>query len=82
MIKAAFSFILTAIVLIVAALYIAYGEVEPCRVLAVEEARRSDNAGLVTGAIESLTRASTSQMSTSECVSRLLDSWGERLKGD
>ncbi len=82
MIKAVFGFLLTVVVLIVAGLYLAYGEVEPCRVLAVENARRADNADLVTGTIERLTRASTSQMSTSECVSGLLDSWGERLQGE
>jgi hypothetical protein len=82
MIKALFGFLLTAVVLTVAGLYIAYGEVEPCRVLAVEQARRSDNAGLVADTVERLTRASTSQMTTGECVSRLLDSWGNRLKSD
>lgn len=57
-------------------LYAAYGEVEPCRALAVERARRADIA--IPG-IEAWTRIETSQMSTGECASGLLDSWGERL---
>jgi hypothetical protein len=62
-------------------LYFAYGEVDPCRVLAVEKARRTahtigfDGGGLV----ETWTRLETSQMTTGECSSALLDSWGERL---
>jgi hypothetical protein len=81
MIKAAFGFILTALVLIVAALYIGYGEVEPCKVLAVENARRADSAGVVAGTVDRLTQPSTDAMSSSECVSGLFDSWSDRIKG-
>ncbi len=56
-------------------LFLAYGQADPCRALAVEQARRS-TAGLI---VEPWTRAQTSQMTTASCVSGLLDSWGERL---
>lgn len=61
--------------------YAAYGEVDPCRVLAVERARRAEaSSGLpVAGAMERWSRVETSQLSTGECTSELLDSWGERL---
>ena len=59
-------------------LYASYGEVEPCRVLAVERARR---ATVSVPGIEAWTRIETSQMSTGDCTSGLLDSWGERLSG-
>jgi hypothetical protein len=61
--------------------YAAYGQVDPCRVLAVERARRAEaTSGLpVAGAVEHWSRIETSQLSTGECTSQLLDSWGERL---
>lgn len=63
------------------ALYARYGEVDPCRVLAVERARRAEtHSGLpIAGAMERWSRMETSQLSTGECASQLLDSWGERL---
>jgi hypothetical protein len=50
-------------------------------VLAVERARRAEaGSGLpVAGAVEHWSRIETSQLSTGECTSQLLDSWGERL---
>ena len=49
--------------------------------IAVERARRAETAsGLpVAGAMERWSRIETSQLSTGECTSELLDSWGERL---
>jgi hypothetical protein len=76
MFKGLLGFLLTLVVLIVGGLYIGYGEVEPCKVLAVERERR---AGAIENAVDTLT-GSTEGMSTTECVSGLLDSWGERLK--
>ncbi|MGD0141597.1 MAG: hypothetical protein ABSC92_00400 [Rhizomicrobium sp.] len=69
------------VVLALGALYAAYGEVDPCRVLAVERARRAETqSGLPVGdAMERWSRIETSQLSTGECTSQLLDSWGERL---
>ena len=66
------------LLLTVIGLYASYGEVEPCRVLAVERARR---ASVAIPGIEAWSRLETSQMSTGECTSDLLDSWGERLSG-
>jgi len=50
-------------------------------VLAVERARRAEaQSGLpIAGAMERWSRIETSQLSTGECTSQLLDSWGERL---
>ena len=61
-----------------AAIYIAYGEVDPCRTLAIEQARRSHVGAL----IEPFTRMATSQMSSTECVRGLLHSWRERIADD
>jgi hypothetical protein len=69
------------IALAVGALYAAYGEVDPCRVLAVEQARRAQTeSGLHIGnLVEPWTRFATSQLSTRECVRDLVRSWRERL---
>jgi hypothetical protein len=59
-------------------LYRADGEVDPCRVLALEEARRGKEAmgGLpVESGLESWHRLGTSQMSTGRCVTKLTQSW-------
>jgi hypothetical protein len=70
-----------AIVLLVSGIYFAYGQIDPCRVLAVERARRAaTSVGTdLGGGLEQWTRLETSQMSTGECVGGTLDSWGERL---
>ncbi len=67
--------------LLLGGLYYAYGEVDPCRVLAVERARRSAaSSALPAGhGLERWARLETSQMTTGACVSGLLDSWGARL---
>jgi hypothetical protein len=72
---------LVLVALALGVVYAAYGEVDPCRVLAVERARRAESAsGLpISGAMERWSRVETSQLSTGECASQLLDSWGERL---
>jgi hypothetical protein len=72
---------LALIALALGVIYAAYGQVDPCRVLAVERARRAEaNSGLpVAAPVERWSRIETSQLSTGECTSQLLDSWGERL---
>ena len=81
MIRALMSILLIAIVLTVGGVYFAYGQVDPCRVLAAERARRAATSiGTdLGGGLEHWTRLETSQLSTGECVSGVLDSWGERL---
>lgn len=63
------------LVLAFGTLFAAYGQADPCRALAVEQARRSAAGTLA----ERWTRVRTSQMSTAACAGGLLDSWGERL---
>jgi hypothetical protein len=72
---------LLLIALALGALYASYGQVDPCRALAVERARRTETkTGLpIEGPVEHWSRIETSQLSTGECASQLLDSWGERL---
>jgi len=61
-----------------AAIYLAYGQVDPCRTLAIEQARRAVGTH-ASGLVEPFTRMATSQMSSTECVRGLLHSWRERL---
>lgn len=69
---------LTILVLaIIGALYVAYGEVEPCRVLAVESSRRSAVPGAIAQPLAQIVNSDESQM---QCVGDLLSSWGERIK--
>jgi hypothetical protein len=73
--------IMTVLLLVVgglAGMYIAYGQVDPCRALAVEQARRTVGSH-ASGLIEPLTRIGTSQMSSTACVRGLLYSWGDRI---
>ena len=72
---------LGAVMLAATGLYLSYGEVDPCRVLAVEKARRTEHVlgFAIEGPLETWTRLETSQMSTGACSSELLDSWGQRL---
>lgn len=68
------------ILLLAAGMYTAYREVDPCRALAVERARRADiPLPFARSGIEAWSRLETSQMSTRQCAEGLLDSWGERL---
>ncbi|HEY0282690.1 MAG TPA: hypothetical protein VGC27_08710 [Rhizomicrobium sp.] len=70
----------TPILLVVgalAAIYIAYGHSDPCRALAVEKARRT--LGSASGLAEPFTRLGTSQMSSTACARKLIDSWRQRI---
>ena len=81
MIRGLISFPLFLAALALGALYYAYGEADPCRVLALEEARRGKASlgGLpVESGLERWHRVGTSQMSTGECIRGLADSWFER----
>ena len=69
------------VVAILAGLYIGYGQVDPCRVLAVEQARRTLGSE-ASGLLEPLTRLSTSQMSSTACARGLWRSWRERMSDD
>jgi hypothetical protein len=72
------------LIAIVAAAWIygSYGEIEPCRVLAVERARQAEHAsGLpVEGAAEHWTRIETSQMSSGACAKDLIAGWWDQRR--
>lgn len=70
-------FIFAALFLL--SLYSAYGQVDPCRALAVERARMAEAQSMMGVSLEAWTRLQTSQLSTGACLSGLLDSWGARL---
>ena len=73
--------IMTSLFVVVAGLaviYLAYGQVDPCRTLAIERARRSHFGVLA----EPFTLMATSQMSSTQCVRGLLQSWRERIADD
>ncbi|HTQ15374.1 MAG TPA: hypothetical protein VMH86_15995 [Rhizomicrobium sp.] len=57
------------------AMYRAYGEIEPCRALAVERARHDAHGLPLEGAIAWWTRLETGQKSTGACARELAASW-------
>jgi len=59
-------------------LFSSYGEVDPCRALAVERAHRGAHGMPVASVLERLQRARTSQMSTGACVGGLIGDWWKR----
>jgi hypothetical protein len=61
-----------------AGVYIAYGSVDPCRALAVEQTRRASGS-VVSRMVEPLTRVQTSQTTSTACASGLLRSWRDRI---
>ena len=63
---------------VLAGVYLAYGQVDPCRALAVEQARRTAGP-IASRLVEPLTRMETSQMSSTACVRGLLYSWRDRI---
>ncbi len=84
MIRALIGLPLLIVLLAAAALYAAYGEVDPCRVLAVERSRRAEtDIGLhIHKLVEPWLRMETSQMSTGQCARELFDSWRERMSSE
>jgi hypothetical protein len=69
------------VLLAAGALYASYGEIDPCRALAVERSRRAeDDTGIrIGGLVEPWMRFATSQLSTGQCARQLIDSWRDRL---
>ena len=61
-----------------AGIYVAYGSVDPCRALAVEQSRRASGS-VASRLVEPLTRMGTSQMSSTACSRGLLRSWRDRI---
>lgn len=60
-----------------------YGEVDPCRMLAKDQARQSNQEGTLPHAFgidtEPWYRLETSQYSTGECVEVLVSVWSDRI---
>lgn len=82
LIRLAFGLIL-AVVVAAGAAYIAYGEVEPCRMLAVHkanEAKENDIVDVLEVDMEPFYRAQTSQYSTSRCARELSEAWWARVR--
>jgi hypothetical protein len=61
---------------VLAGVYLAYGQVDPCRALAVEQTRRSVAPAVIAGP---LARMTASQMSSTACARGLLRSWRNRI---
>lgn len=59
------------------AVYFAYGEVDPCRVLAVESSRRS---AVPSAIAQPLARIGDAGESEGQCTLDLLHSWAERVE--
>jgi hypothetical protein len=73
------SLIMTLLMVVVgglAGIYIAYGSVDPCRALAVEQTRRSLAPAVIA---KPLARMQTSGMSSTACARGLLRSWRDRV---
>jgi hypothetical protein len=76
MIRRAIVFLLFLFGAFFSGLYLAYDEIDPCRALAVEQARRSP---VPTGLAHVWHRITTAGMSRSACTKALLTSWRQRL---
>jgi hypothetical protein len=59
-----------------AGLYLAYGQIDPCRALSVEQARRS---AAPSGIAKLWTRIDNAGMSRPSCTLDLVKSWRDRL---
>jgi hypothetical protein len=76
MIRSLVVFLLFVFGIFFAGLYVAYGQIDPCRALAVEQARRSLAP---TGIAELWLRIDNAGMSRPACTRDLVKSWRERL---
>lgn len=64
-------------------IYLTYGSVEPCRVLATEYAMRGIHDDALLGLLDrdagDIYQGETSGYSTMECVGKVVESWGQRI---
>lgn len=82
------SFLVAVQLIVFLPLYLIYGQVDPCRVLAKEIATRAEAAGGLGvtvedafGNLETNARRDIADHSTGECVGELTSSWTERVTG-
>ena len=71
-------FVVVLVAVFFGGLYAAYGQVDPCRALAVERAHHAMGS-TASGVAGPMTRATTGRMSTGACVRGLANSWLARL---
>jgi hypothetical protein len=79
------SLILLAQVIILGPLFLLYGQVDPCRALAAEMAQRQGEPSLVGGLLNSepeiAARRDVAELSSATCLTRIYQSWSERVTG-
>jgi hypothetical protein len=77
--------IVLAQVVLLGPLFAIYGQIDPCRALAAEMARRQGSPGVVGGLIngdpEIAARKDTAELSTGACYARIYQSWAQRITG-
>jgi len=78
MIRNLIVFLLFVFGIFFAGMYLAYGQIDPCRALAVEEARRSAFPATIA---QVWTRSDAASMSRPACSKKLVRSWWDRLTG-
>ncbi len=76
MIRSIILFLLFLFGLFFAGIYLAYDSIDPCRALAVEQARRSV---MPTAVAQIWTRIETSRMNRLSCSRSLIESWRDRM---
>lgn len=66
-------------------IYLTYGSIEPCHVLAREYDMRGIHDGALLGLMDQdaggIYQDETSGYSITECVGKLVESWGQRISG-
>jgi hypothetical protein len=77
-------FVMVLMVGVTGAALFAYGEVDPCRMLAKEKAMIAEKEGSLPRALgwdtEPWFRWTTSQYSTGQCLEQLVESWSDRVR--
>ena len=86
--RTAAALVLVLELVLLAPLFLIYGQVDPCRALAKEISWRADAAGglgvtltRTFGDLEIDARRDVAEYSTSECLGKLVTSWSERVTG-